>query len=320
MAIYYIDSETFSTATAVYTTSALTTKASDGYYQYCGILRQQSGGILLPEVSCSDLSIGCIIPCDTLVSTNLSGNNNGMYEFEVELSGTTGAVRVEMNVSLAQSSTAFIFQLGEDAYPNPTYGIRGRRSAQNLLAAYGSATPIVERYTFGAAGNPCNAAATIVTNLKLYQYYNSAWNWTNITNSEYITEAISIAADPGTMVLYIPKTSPDINLLRGRIVEACTTGSYNSSARVFCPALLNGFTSTTVYSTSVLACGASRDSVIYQGHVNGVAGASFGLYDWVFADGYSQNLVADGYYALDYGTPKVWIRVQNGIVTQIGTC
>jgi len=320
MAIYYIDSETFSTATAVYTTSALTTKASDGYYQYCGILREQSGGILLPEVSCSDLSIGCIIPCDTLVSTNLSGNNNGMYEFEVELSGTTGAVRVEMSVTLAQSSTAFIFQLGEDAYPNPTYGIRGRRSAQNLLAAYGSATPIAERYTFGTAGNPCNAAATIVTGLKLYQYYNSAWNWTNITNSEYITEAVNILADPGTMVLYIPKTSPDINLLRGRIVEACATGSYNSSARVFCPALLNSFTSTTVYSTSALACGAARNNVIYQGHVNGVAGASFGLYDWVFADEYSQNLVADGYYALDYGTPKVWIRVQNGIVTQIGTC
>lgn len=320
MAIYFIDSKNFSTATAVYTSSALTTKAADGFYQYCGVLRQQSGGLLLSALSCDDLSVGCVVPCETIVSTNLSGNNNGMYEFEVELSGATGAVRVEMSVTLAQSSTAFIFQLGEDAYPNPVYGNRGSRSAQNLLAAYGSATPIAERYTFGTAGNPCNAAATIVTNLKLFQYYNSAWNWTNNVNSEYITEATSIAADLGTMVLYIPKTSPDINLLRGRIVEACNTGGYNSSARVFCPDLLNGFTSTTMYATSVLACGAARDSVIYQGHVNGVAGASFGLYDWVFADEYSQNLVADGYYALNYGTPKAWIRVQNGIVTQIGTC
>jgi len=320
MAIYFIDSKNFSTATAVYTSSALTIKADDGFYQYCGVLRQQSGGLLLPALSCDELSIGCVVPCGTTVSTALSGNNSGMYDFEVELSSATGAVRVEMNVSLAQSSTAFIFQLGEDAYPNPVYGVRGRRSAQNLLAAYGSATPIVERYTFGTAGNPCNAAATIVTNLKLFQYYNSGWSWTNNINSEYITEATSIAADPGTMVLYIPKTSPDINLLRGRIVEACNVGGYSSTATVFCPALLNGFTSTTMYASSGAACAASRNNVIYQGHVNGVAGASFGLYDWVFADEYSQNLVADGYYALDYGTPKAWIRVQNGIVTQIGTC
>jgi hypothetical protein len=320
MAIYYIDSESFSTATAVYTTSALTTKAANGFYQYCGVLRQQSGGFLLPALSCDDLSIGCVVPCGTIVSTASSGNANGMYDFEVELSGKTGAVRVEMNVSLAQSSTAFIFQLGEDVYPNPAYGDRGKRSAQNLLAAIGSGLPFSQRYTFGTSGNPCNADTTIVTNLKLFQYYNSAWNWTNNVNSEYITEAVNIIADLGTMVLYIPKTSPDINLLRGRIVEACNTGGYNSSARVFCPAPLNGFTSTTMYATSVLACGAARDSVIYQGHVNGVAGASFGLYDWVFADEYSQNLVADGYYALNYGTPKAWIRVQNGIVTQIGTC
>lgn len=320
MAIYYIDSLNFSTATAVYTTSALTTKAADGYYQYCGILRQQSSGFLLPEVSCNDLSVGCVVPCGTLVSTNLSGNANGMYEFETELSSATGAVRVEMNVSLAQSSTAFIFQLGEDAYPNPTYGNRGYRSAQNLLAATGAAIPIAQRYTFGTAGNPCNANTTIITNIKLYQYYNSAWNWTSINNSEYITEAINIVADPGTMVLYIPKTSSDINLLRGRIVEACAVGGYASIARVFCPSLLNGFVSTTMYATSVLACAAARNNVIYQGHVNGVAGASFGLYDWVFADAYSQTLVADGYYALDYGVPKAWIRVQNGIVTQIGAC
>ena len=320
MAIYYIDSENFSTATAVYTSAALTTKAADGYYQYCGVLRQQSSGFLLPEISCDDLSVGCVVTCGTQVSTNLSGNNNGMYEFEVDLSNRVGAIRVEMNVLLAQSSTAFIFQLGEDAYPNPAYGNRGSRSAQGLLAAYGSATPISERYTFGTAGNPCNAAGTIVTNLKLFQYYNSAWNWTNITNSEYITEAVNILSDPGTMVLYIPKTNPDITLLRARIVEACATGGYNSRATVFCPALLNGFTSTTMYASSGAACAASRNNVIYQGHVNGVAGASFGLYDWVFADEYSQNLVADGYYALDYGTPKAWIQVQNGIVIQIGTC
>jgi hypothetical protein len=320
MAIYFIDSKNFSTATAVYTSSALTTKAADGFYQYCGVLRQQSGGLLTPALSCDDLSVGCVVPCGTDVSTALSGNNSGMYDFEVELSGKTGAVRVEMSVTLAQSSTAFVFQLGEDAYPNPVYGVRGRRSAQNLLAAYGSTNPIAERYTFGTAGNPCNADATIVTNLKLFQYYNSGWSWTNNINSEYITDATSIAVDPGTIVLYIPKTSPDINLLRGRIVEACNVGGYSSTATVFCPTFLNAFSSTWVNPSSAAACSAIRDNFMYQGHVNGVPGVSFGLYDWVFTDPYSQNLAPNGYYAFDYGTPKAWVRVENGIVIQTGTC
>lgn len=326
MAIFYIDSSDFSTATAIYTNPALTSPAVDGYYQYCGIIRQISAGVLQPPVPCDDIAVGCVLNCNqqpagyAAVTTNLSGNNNGMYEFEVELSNTTGAVRVEMIVSLAQSSTAFIFQLGEDSYPNPIYGNRGSRSATNLLGATGATLPIAHRYTYGAAGDSCNAVSTIITNLKLFQYYNSAWNWTNISNSEYITDGINIVADPGTMVLYIPKTSNDINLLRGRIVEACNVGGYNSSARIYCPALLPGFSSTTVDTTSALACAKARTITIYQGHVNGTPAASFGLYDWVFADEYSTTLVADGYYALDYGTPKAWIRVQNGIVTQIGGC
>jgi len=91
-------------------------------------------------------------------------------------------------------------------------------------------------------------------------------------------------------------------------------------ARIYCPSLLPGFSSTTVDTTSALACAKARTITIYQGYVNGTSGAAFGLYDWVFADEYSKTLVADGYYALDYGTPKAWIRVQNGIVTQTGTC
>ena len=326
MAIFYIDSSDFSTATAIYSNPALTTPAVDGYYQYCGLLRQVSGGVLQAAVPCDDIDVGCVLNCNqgdagfAAVTTNLSGNNNGMYDFEVELSNTTGAVRVEMTVTLAQSSTAFIFQLGEDSYPNPVYGNRGSRSATNLNGATGGTLPIAQRYTYGSAGDSCNAVSTIVTSLKVFQYYNSAWNWTNIMNSEYITDGISIAASPGTMVLYIPKTSNDINLLRARIVEACPVGGYNSVARIYCPALLPGFSSTTVDTTSALACAKARTITIYQGHVNGTAAASFGLYDWVFADEYSTTLVADGYYALDYGTPKAWIRVQNGIVTLTGNC
>lgn len=50
---YYIDTADFSTATAVWIDTALTTKAPDGYYSFGGSYRQQFGGELLPIQSCS---------------------------------------------------------------------------------------------------------------------------------------------------------------------------------------------------------------------------------------------------------------------------
>ena len=50
---YYIDTADFSTATAVWTDIALTTKAPDGYYSFGGNYRQQIDGLLLSTNSCS---------------------------------------------------------------------------------------------------------------------------------------------------------------------------------------------------------------------------------------------------------------------------
>lgn len=50
--IYYIDSTSFSTATAVYMDANLTTKAPDGYYSFDGVYRLQYLGLLLETVAC----------------------------------------------------------------------------------------------------------------------------------------------------------------------------------------------------------------------------------------------------------------------------
>ncbi len=56
---YYIDTADFLTATAVWTDTALTTKAPDGYYSFGGNYRQQLSGLLLSTVSCSAPPTGC---------------------------------------------------------------------------------------------------------------------------------------------------------------------------------------------------------------------------------------------------------------------
>ena len=49
---YYIDTDNFSTATAVWVNSGLTTKAPDGYYSFGGNYRQQFNGLLQAIQSC----------------------------------------------------------------------------------------------------------------------------------------------------------------------------------------------------------------------------------------------------------------------------
>ena len=51
-ATFYIDTASFSTATAVFTDKALQTKAADGYYSDETIVRRQQNGILEPAVNC----------------------------------------------------------------------------------------------------------------------------------------------------------------------------------------------------------------------------------------------------------------------------
>lgn len=53
MAIHYIDTSSFALATAVWLQSTLISKAPDGFYSFDGDYRQQSGGLLGANTSCS---------------------------------------------------------------------------------------------------------------------------------------------------------------------------------------------------------------------------------------------------------------------------
>lgn len=83
MATFYIDTDNFSTATAVWEDSSLTIKAPDGFYSFSGIYRQQFNGFLLNVISCVTPPPP-VIPCDeysvdtdesiiTLVYTDCTG-------------------------------------------------------------------------------------------------------------------------------------------------------------------------------------------------------------------------------------------------------
>lgn len=51
-ATFYLDAPSLGSATVVYSNPTLTTVASDGFYSDGTIVREQDGGVLLPQASC----------------------------------------------------------------------------------------------------------------------------------------------------------------------------------------------------------------------------------------------------------------------------
>jgi hypothetical protein len=117
---YYIDTDNFSTATAVWTDTGLTTKAPDGYYSFGGSYRQQFNGLLQPIQSCetpppppSELLIGGI-------SFELETFENGCNE------GVESIVYFKIN----DPSLSFL-QIGDSVYmtddeTNPFPGVNSK--------------------------------------------------------------------------------------------------------------------------------------------------------------------------------------------------
>lgn len=117
---YYIDTADFLTATAVWTDTALTTKAPDGYYSFGGNYRQQLSGLLLSAVSCSAPPVGCTsytvsttsatgqsftyTTCDGTASGGNIGGSSG-YEAETFCAQTGTVVLVGSELTLTINGT-----------------------------------------------------------------------------------------------------------------------------------------------------------------------------------------------------------------------
>lgn len=80
---YFLNAPSFSAATSIFTDSAMTTLAADGFYSVGGIVRELSGGILLPSTSCPDCEFISI--WDT---TNVSTGSSGINQVQLPLVST----------------------------------------------------------------------------------------------------------------------------------------------------------------------------------------------------------------------------------------
>ena len=65
----------FASAPQLYSDSALTTVAADGWYSFGGVAREMSGGVLGPVQPCSS----CVVPCGG--GLNIGGFGTGLFTY-----------------------------------------------------------------------------------------------------------------------------------------------------------------------------------------------------------------------------------------------
>jgi len=297
--VFYLNSPSLESATTVFLNAEMTLTAPDGYYQFGGIVRELSGGVLLPPQVCPS----CAFPCSDYPIDG--GGEEGVYKINISVGSGLGAIIVTVNPDAIPSG--FIAQYDSayyNAFSSVTYG---------YLAATTGATYL------GKTADDCGIVAGSPYTLDVYRY--NGTDFTLSSNTEVVTaisSQIQTTVDsPSDCIMVIPKINSAPSTLELTIYTTCPYGAF--TAEVSCPALLTEIASpsTSRYSDSASACIATKNQTYYIAHVNG-SGGTLALYDYVFSDAYGQYPLADGYYA-SLATVG-WYRIENGLVQQFGFC
>ena len=302
--IYYIDSSSFLTATAVWTDITLSTKAVDGYYQFAGVYRQQVSGLLLPVVTCPTCAVVCPL-------TIVESGGQGSYTFNMDMGHTTGQFTIRFTPGIVMDGIRIVFN--GITYPNAT--------RQFVSEVYG-----VQTGPYMGVTN-CSLVAGSPWVLPSFVYNNA----TNSFDATALSTPVTItagqldvsAADPGVCSISIPKPSITPSTLSVQVISACSTADWK--VEVFCPqAIPSHFhlvSSSALGVTSVAACALPLDKTWYRLATKGTAN-KIDINDVLYADQFSVNKLADysgsGFYrngALN------WFEIDSAsLVTSVGAC
>jgi hypothetical protein len=298
---FFLDSPSLSTATAIYSDVYLTTLAADGFYSDGTIVREQSLGVLLPQVVCPS----CATPCGGVITAS---GNQGVYYLDTDLGSATGAVIVRFDpfsvpdgIIVTYNSTYY------NGVSSPVYGW--------LEGALGSLPTYI-----GDSSNDCGIVAGSPHTLNVYNYSGGSFVPSGGTESVTIlsTQLDLTANPPGNCVMVIPKTAASPSILNVKIVGPCVTTGFD--IQVSCPAALTSFASSTVGVDSTAACADTVDQTYYVAHVTGSAGNVL-IYDLVFSDANGEFPLGAGYYKTTASTSGNLLQVDaNGVVIAITTC
>ena len=305
--IYYIDGNTLSNSTAIFTDAELTICAPDGFYSDGVTSREQVSCLLLPSQACGT----CGTPCGEEIGAS---GGQGIYLINLETGGTeldTGAILIRFNPASQPDGIRATFN-----------GITYNKLSSTVDGYHASTSPTSHTFLGRDDTDPASCSQIIsgatYPAIEEFLYDGAAFTATGNTQSLFIAAgdlSLSDPTPPGYCLMVIPKVTPSPSIVNLSIVGPCETTAWDIA--IACPVQLSGYSSSSVFGTIGAACSAIRTEVYY----NAPNGGGFGtpsLYDWVFSDTNGQFILSDGFYG--YGASNQYMQVENGVIIALGTC
>lgn len=297
---FYLDAPSLESASVVFANADLTVLAADGFYSDGFIVREQVSGVLLPQQTCQ----ACATPCGGTI--NGSGQQ-GIYYLTTELGPNVGAIVIRFNpFSVPDGIVATYNGNIYNGVSSPNFGW--------LQGDAGLATYI------GDTSADCGIVASSPIILDEFEYNGTAFASLGTTTTVTIVSGQMqlTAGSPGNTVMVIPKTLASPSILDLSFIGPCSGTVFNIS--VSCPAVLLSFASSTIHSSSAVACEDTVDQTYYVALVNGTS-LGLGLYDLVFSDPNGEFKLGEGFYKTTFAGSNTFFQVDtNGVIIAFGVC
>jgi len=318
----YIDGNSFTSATGIWTDALLTTYAAAGWYSDGSMARYWDGQVLAPPSSCPS----CNIECSNISFTANSGTSTTIPN-PPNPSSNVGRKFIT-NFDSKDGLGAIIIRFFPNDVPN---GINISYDGTD----YRIFSSFLEGELNGGTGGTAtwvgknNLADCFIDNIGGYNWEfspflfdGSSFNSLGGTSTETVTTGNIQGTDtePGECITVISKTNAQVSNVEATVYALCNSDDW--SLAMECPTTLPSFASSLKQNTKSDACNnvTYPDDVDQTYYFAGFTGQGSGVAknNFVFSDANAATPLANGFYRVGQ---SVVIQVNaNGIVQNILPC
>ena len=300
---YYLDGDSLSSATAVYTDSAISIPAAAGWYSDGVVTRYQTLSGSLPSLTFSQNCEICDPSGDGTISTDGS-TGMGLYDATYDIGAATGAMILVYNPNSVPNGI-----LAE--YNSVKYNKLSSQTFGKLQSTVGT--------DFTVAGQTASQCSGVVGTTNYLKYAANGSKYQLQSGSQSVTIASGdlrlTATTPGSCVMVIPKLTATPSTVNIDVIAPCDNG-LSFDITLGAPVVIGSILTSLVSGSSLTACGLARGTKHNIVHTDGTTGGTPTLFAYVFTDDNGVNPAADGYIA--YLTE--WYQISDGIIITTGSC
>ena len=300
---YYLDGDSLSSATAVYTDSAISIPAAAGWYSDGVVTRYQALFGSLPSLTFSQNCEICDPSGDGTISTDGS-TGMGLYDATYDIGAATGAMILVYNPNSVPNGI-----LAE--YNSVKYNKLSSQTFGKLQSTVGT--------DFTVAGQTASQCSGVVGTTNYLKYAANGSKYQLQSGSQSVTIASGdlnlTATTPGSCVMVIPKLTATPSTVNIDVIAPCDNG-LSFDITLGAPVVIGSILTSLVSGSSLAACGLAQGTKHNIVHTDGTTGGTPTLFAYVFTDDNGANPAANGFIA--YLTK--WYKIDDGIITATGSC